>query len=69
MTTSENERQRVVQQVTKNGNDWQQGVILANFILFIFFLLFFWIREKSTTTHPKENSLKPEENLEDELLN
>ena len=54
-TTSDNERQRVVQRMTTNDNEWQRVTISANF--------FFQIREEVTTKHPKENSLNIEEDL------
>ena len=37
-------------EMTASNNEWQRAVILAN-------LLFFLMREKRTTMHPKENSL------------
>ena len=45
ITASENKWQRVI----TNDNERQRVVILANFPFF-----FFWIREESTTMHPKE---------------
>ena len=60
-TTSDNEWQRVTksdnecynerQRVTTNDNEWP------------FRLIFFQIREESTTKHPKENSLNIEEDI------
>ena len=56
-----NEWQQVAQQVTMSDNEWQRGqsvVISANFP-------YSRIREEPTTKHPKENSLKLEEDLEE----
>ena len=63
-TMSGNEWQQVAQQVTMSDNEWQRGqsvVISANFP-------YSRIREEPTTKHPKENSLKLEEDLEERLL-
>ena len=60
-TMSGNEWQQVAQQVTMSDNEWQRGqsvVISANFP-------YSRIREEPTTKHPKENSLKLEEDLEE----
>ena len=56
MITSDNECQRVVQQMITSDNEWQRVAIPANFS-------FFQIREEPTTKHPKENSLNLEEDL------
>ena len=56
MTTNDNERQWLVQQVTTADNEYERMVISANFS-------FFQIREESTTKHLNENSLNLEEDL------
>ena len=53
VTTSDKEWQRVVQRVTTNANEWPFQLIF----------LFFQIKEKPITKHPKENFL----NLEGDL--
>ena len=56
MTTNDNERQWLVQQVTTTDNGYERMVISANFS-------FFQIREESTTKHLNENSSNLEEDL------
>ena len=58
-TSSDNESQLVVQQVTTGDND----------LSFQLTFLFFRIREEPTTKHPKETSLNLEEDLQKRLLN
>ena len=53
VTTNDKEWQRVAQRVTTNANEW----------LFQLIFLFFQIKEKPTTKHPKENFLNLEEDL------
>ena len=66
VTTNDNEWQRMTKSdnklqgmMTSGTSDsvWQQATISANFSFF------FQVREKSTTKHPKENSLNLEEDL------
>ena len=52
----------MVQRVTTSDKEWQPVVIFYNF-------LFFSTRERPTTKQPKDNSLNPEEDLGEELLN
>ena len=59
MTTSNNRLQRVVQRVKASDKEWQPVVFSANFSQ---------IRKEPTTTHPKENYLNVEEDLEEDLV-
>ena len=73
--TSDNEWQRVVQQVTTSDNEWQRVIQRATtsgttsdnewqrVTTSDHFGCFFQIREKATTKHLKQNSLNIEEDL------
>ena len=67
VTTSNNNWYNELQRVATNDNEryseWQQAVISANFPFF------FPENKRTTTKHPKENSLNYEEDLEAALLN
>ena len=78
VTTSDNERQRVVQPVTTNDNEWynewynrwQRGRTNDNEwqrVAISANSSFFRIREESTTKHPKDNKEDLEEKRDIEL--
>ena len=68
VTTSDNEWQRVTTNYNEWYNEWKQVTRSDSLWFFQQIFLFSQIRNEPTTTHPKENYLNVEEDLEEDLV-